>query len=78
MDLVQDALSEVTYDAALAGLGYSVGNDDEGITIGVGGYNDKLDVLLRLVLEKIRTLRVLPDRLHVVKEKVRDPASCSM
>ena len=68
----------MTYDASLAGLSYEVSNHDEGISISIGGYNDKLDVLLRLVLEKIRKLRVLPDRLHVVKEKVRYPASCSM
>ncbi|KAI0746531.1 LuxS/MPP-like metallohydrolase [Daedaleopsis nitida] len=71
VDLVQDALSEVTYDAAIAGLGYSVGNDDEGISIGVGGYNDKLDVLLRTVLEKICGIQVAPDRLQVFQEKIQ-------
>ena len=72
VDLVEDSLAEVTYDATLAGLSYGVSNHDEGISVSVGGYNDKLDVLLRLVLEKIRVLSVQPDRLRVVKEKVRN------
>ncbi|KAI0353367.1 LuxS/MPP-like metallohydrolase [Trametes cingulata] len=71
VDVVQDALAEVTYDADLAGLSYSVTNQIEGLTVSVGGYNDKLHVLLRTVLEKIRDLQVQPERLCVIKEKVQ-------
>ncbi len=70
VELVEDVLSEVTYDADLAGVSYSIENHEEGITVRVGGYNDKLDVLLRTVLEKIRGLVARPDRLQVVQEKV--------
>ncbi|KAI0764784.1 LuxS/MPP-like metallohydrolase [Fomes fomentarius] len=66
-----DALSEVTYDADLAGVSYSIENHEEGITVRVGGYNDKLDVLLRTVLEKLRGLVARPDRLQVVQEKIK-------
>ncbi|RPD65209.1 LuxS/MPP-like metallohydrolase [Lentinus tigrinus ALCF2SS1-6] len=71
VDLVEDALAEVTYDADLAGLSYSVSNDVDGIVVSVGGYNDKLDVLLRTVLEKLRDLVVTPDRLQVIAEKIK-------
>lgn len=71
MDLIDDALAEMTYDADLAGLSYSVTNQIEGLTVSVSGYNDKIPVLLRIVLEKIRSLQVQPDRLCVVKEEVR-------
>ncbi|TFK91904.1 LuxS/MPP-like metallohydrolase [Polyporus arcularius HHB13444] len=70
VNLVEDALAEVTYDADLAGLSYSLSNDDDGIVVSVGGYNDKLDVLLRTVLEKLRDLEVAADRLKVIAEKV--------
>ncbi|KAI0718393.1 LuxS/MPP-like metallohydrolase [Cerioporus squamosus] len=70
VDLVEDALAEVTYDADLAGLSYSVANDDDGVVVSVGGYNDKLHVLLRTVLEKLRDLVVAPDRLRVIAEKI--------
>ncbi|KAI0646092.1 LuxS/MPP-like metallohydrolase [Trametes meyenii] len=71
VDLVEDALAELTYDADLAGLSYSVTNQIEGLTISVGGYNDKLHVLLRTVLEKIHGLSVQPDRMRVLKEKIQ-------
>ncbi|OJT06440.1 Insulin-degrading enzyme [Trametes pubescens] len=71
VDLVDDALAEVTYNADLAGLCYSVPNQIEGLTVSVSGYNDKIPVLLRIVLEKIRGLQVQPDRLRVVKEEIQ-------
>ncbi|KAI0658946.1 LuxS/MPP-like metallohydrolase [Cubamyces menziesii] len=71
VDLVEDALAEVTYDADLAGLSYSVINQIEGLTVSVGGYNDKIHVLLRTVLDKLRGLQVHPDRLRVLKEKIQ-------
>ncbi len=70
VNLVEDALAEITYDADLAGLSYSVANDEDGIVLSVEGYNDKLDVLLRTVLDKLRNLAVAPDRLKVIAEKV--------
>ena len=77
VDLVEDALAEITYDADIAGLSYSVANADDGIVVAVGGYNDKLDVLLKTVLEKIRGLVVLPERLQVMQEKVGCPSQTS-
>ncbi|OBZ78124.1 Insulin-degrading enzyme [Grifola frondosa] len=71
VDLVEDALSEVTYDADLAGLSFSVNNHIEGIVVSVSGYNDKLAVLLQTVMEKLKTLVVDSDRLKVIKEQVK-------
>ena len=45
-------------------------NHGEGINVTVAGYHDKLDVLLRIVLDKLRKLTVQPERLSVMKEKV--------
>ncbi|KAI8985011.1 LuxS/MPP-like metallohydrolase [Trametes punicea] len=71
VDLVEDALAELTYDASLAGLSYSVVNQIEGLTVSVGGFSDKIHVLLRTVLEKLCELRVQPDRLRVFREKIK-------
>ncbi|KAH9941260.1 LuxS/MPP-like metallohydrolase [Epithele typhae] len=71
VDLVDDALAEVTYDASLADLAYALSNHTDGLVLHVSGYRDKLAVLLRTVLEKLRTLAVAPDRLRVAKEKIR-------
>lgn len=71
MDLVRDELTEYSYDAELAGLSYEVTNLAEGISLVIAGYNEKLHVLLRVVLEKIKNLEVKEDRFAVLKEQVR-------
>ncbi len=68
--LVTDALNEYSYDAALAGLSYSIEASSLGFYVSVSGYNDKLHVLLRDVLEKAKSLEVRGERLDVMKEKV--------
>lgn len=70
VDLVTDALTEHVYDAELAGLRSHVSQDAVGVVIRLEGFNDKLDVLTSLVLEKIRNIRVLPDRLAIMKQEV--------
>ncbi|KAI0295473.1 Metalloenzyme, LuxS/M16 peptidase-like protein [Russula brevipes] len=68
--LVTDALNEYSYDADLAGLTYSFEASSLGFYVSVTGYNDKLHVLLRDVLEKARNLEVRADRLQVMIEKL--------
>ena len=68
--LVKDALGEYSYDAEIAGLEYELGDYTVGIGIDVGGYNDKISVLLEKVLVTMRDLEVKPDRFKVVKERL--------
>ncbi|PSS38132.1 hypothetical protein PHLCEN_2v39 [Hermanssonia centrifuga] len=70
VDLLKDALSEVTYDAQLAGLDYSVSNHSVGLQISISGYNDKLPILLDTVLLKLKNLIVDPERLKVMLEQL--------
>jgi insulysin len=69
---VTDALTEYSYDADLAGLTYSFEASSLGFYVVISGYNDKLHVLLRDVLEKAKSLEVRADRLGIMKEKVND------
>ncbi|KAL7284357.1 hypothetical protein ACG7TL_001646 [Trametes sanguinea] len=71
VDLVDDALAEIAYDATLAGLSYSVTNQLEGLAVSVAGYNDKIHVLLHTVLEKLCGLQVQPERFNVIRENVQ-------
>lgn len=50
----------------------------QGLFIGVGGYNDKLDVLLQHVLDRVKSLEIKPDRLSVMKEEVRILRLCEL
>ena len=69
-DLVTDSLTEYSYDAELAGLSYQFASHNLGIYVALSGYNDKLDVLAKVVLEKARNLVISPERLHVIKSSV--------
>lgn len=69
-DLVDDSLTEYTYDADLAGLTYNLGAHSLGVAMSVKGYNDKLPDFTRRIVEAVRNLQVCPDRLEVMKEKV--------
>lgn len=70
-DLVGDSLTEFSYNADLAGLSYTYASHSFGTYLVVWGYNDKLPLLLHHIFEKIKGLKVKPDRLNVMKEQVR-------
>ena len=68
-ELVQDSLVEYSYDAEIAGLDYDLTAHSAGINIAVGGYNDKLPVLLEKVLITLKNLEIKDDRFEIVKER---------
>lgn len=73
-DLVADALTEFAYDADLAGLSYGFSPHALGTIISISGYNDKLHVLAKHVVDKVKNIQVKADRLEIIKEQVLSPA----
>lgn len=71
-DLVTDSLTEFAYDADLAGLQYSFGSHALGVYLSMNGYNDKLLVLAKVVFERVKNLKIKPERLAVLKDHVRN------
>lgn len=69
--LVEDALSEYSYDAEISGLDYSFGSSMSGLCIHIDGYNDKMPVLLEKVLTTMKELKVRKDRFDVIKERLQ-------
>ena len=69
-ELVKDALVEYSYDAEIAGLEYQLSSYSMGIDVELGGYSDKMAVLLEKVLVSMRDLEVKPDRFKIIKERV--------
>ncbi|CAE7368573.1 IDE, partial [Symbiodinium pilosum] len=53
--VVSDDLNTFSYDASVAGLGYNLEFADN-LTMSVGGFNDKLPDLLKVVVERVATL----------------------
>jgi secreted Zn-dependent insulinase-like peptidase len=65
--MVQDSLSELTYPAYLAGLGYGISVTDAGFEVSVSGYQDKQQVLLRAVLNALTSAELSEDRFNFLK-----------
>lgn len=69
-NLIEESLAEYSYDAALAGLSYDVGNETDGLQLIVSGYSDKLAMLLTVVLEKLKNFQVDPSRFALVHDRL--------
>ena len=86
VELVADTLYSPTYPASLAGLFWNMNTTEEGIHIGVGGYNDKLPVLLKTVVDalvnydnefKQEKFNIFRDGVRMeISEEIRCLASC--
>ena len=68
--LVNDALTEFSYDAELAGLEYNLTNTTQGLYLAFGGYNEKMAVLIKAVLEKLVDFTIDDERFAHVHDVV--------
>ena len=66
--LVNDQLTEFSYDADLAGLSYSLYKHIRGFTVRVSGYDDKQAVLVDRIVDALRDPNFADDRFEIVKE----------
>ena len=71
--LLTDALNSYAYPARLAGLSYQLSGTANGLNLSLGGFDDKLEVLLDVVLDTMTTLELRPERFeHYQRELLRD------
>jgi secreted Zn-dependent insulinase-like peptidase len=68
--LVEDSMNEFAYPATLAGLQYDVSPTSRGIVVKLGGYDDRLGVLLDKVLQSLRHTRFAPERFASLKAEL--------
>lgn len=68
--LLEDSLAEYAYDAEIAGLRHSLTASLDGLSLVFAGYNHKMPVLVRKVVERMRNLEIKEDRFQVIKEDV--------
>ena len=52
------------------GLRYDIDNTTDGLLIIVQGYNEKAQILLTRILERMVNLEIKPDRFQVIKDDV--------
>ena len=67
---MEDHINEFSYDADVAGLGYSLSHGSDGIYLVAYGFNDKLHVLLTKLVHGMRTLVVKEERFTVLKDSM--------
>ncbi|KAI5950239.1 STE23 [Candida jiufengensis] len=70
MEMLDDQLNQITYYASLVGLRVSMNCWRDGFAIAVGGYNHKLPILLKQVLEKFFSFKPDPKRFDLLKYKL--------
>ncbi len=68
--LVDDALNEYAYPATLAGLEYAVEPGSRGLTVRLGGFDDRQSLLLGTVLEALRRERFDPERFAAIRTEL--------
>lgn len=70
--LVEDDLTEFSYDAELAGLKYHLSSPREGVQIKISGYSDKFSVLLAKISHVLVHLNVSSDRFREIKQHFKE------
>ncbi|GAA5942295.1 hypothetical protein JCM10213_004127 [Rhodosporidiobolus nylandii] len=69
-DLIRDALQEYAYDAELAGLSYTFNQAGDGILLSAEGYNDKLPVLVDVIVKGMKDYKVDEQRFAMMLDQV--------
>jgi len=72
LDAVNTNLNAHTYPAQLAGLNYRVYPHLRGITVKVGGYNDKLHTLLGRILTELAAPNITEQRFDIARQRLVD------
>lgn len=68
--LINDELTQSTYPARLAGLGFDLVATDSGIAIRINGYNDKQPEFLAFVLDRVLTAPLSSERFSSLKQSL--------
>lgn len=70
---ITEALNEYAYDAAIAGVSYSLSLNSGAIHLTLSGFNDKLGTLLDAVTAKITALHEIPEGIYdIVSDAYND------
>ncbi|KAJ2657298.1 metalloprotease [Coemansia sp. RSA 1199] len=71
MMVLKDTLTEITYDAEIAGLWFEIRDTIEGIVVHIDGFNDKLLQLLEILVKTLRTCKVERTQFEVYSREVK-------
>lgn len=69
-EMIDEDFNEIKYYASIVGLSFSIQQFRDSYSLKVSGYNDKLPVFLKKVLEKFIAFEPTPDRFESIKFKI--------
>jgi secreted Zn-dependent insulinase-like peptidase len=68
--MINDKMDEFGYPASLAGLSYQIYKHIRGISVKIGGWSDKQDVLLSKVMSELKDTHFSQERFNIFKEQM--------
>ena len=66
---IMEGLNELTYPIAEAGLSYALSLEKEGVVFVVGGYSERIQDLLKLVVRNLKTITINEQKFHDLKDE---------
>ncbi|CCD27116.1 metalloendopeptidase NDAI_0J02240 [Naumovozyma dairenensis CBS 421] len=69
VQMVNDSLKDLQYDASCANLHVSLSKTNQGLDISLSGFNDKLIILLTRFLQGIKDFKPTSERFQIFKDK---------
>ncbi|WP_199249619.1 insulinase family protein [Grimontia hollisae] len=70
VEMLMESINETAYPAEVAGLNYNLYAHQGGVTLTLSGFNEKLPLLMDLVLEKFANREFKPERFDVIKTQL--------
>ncbi|GAA5996471.1 uncharacterized protein JCM10292_007631 [Rhodotorula paludigena] len=70
-ELIRDSLQEYSYDAELAGMSYSFEQAADGVLLTLDGYDDKLAVLVDVIVQRMRDYEVDEQRFALIHDQLK-------
>ena len=67
---VSEGLNEIVYPIQMAGLSYSLGVGEKGVTLTIGGYSERIDDLLMLVIKNLKDIKIDNQKFNNIKESM--------
>ncbi|MDD9179404.1 MULTISPECIES: insulinase family protein [Aliivibrio] len=70
VEMLMDALSEQTYQAEIAGMGYNLYCHQGGVTLALSGFSQKQPLLLEVILKRFTTREFSSERFDFIKNQL--------
>lgn len=68
LNIVEEGMKKISYDAEMAGLTFDLKRTEEGIAITINGYSEKTPRLIQELADYLKNYRTSPEQFQLIKE----------